>query len=95
MPLTQWRFAIALSSAAHKGDRQVVDHPSKYLKAAISQTEAAGEMKVEIPRAKDCSGRIATLTIRYATLTIIAPSNSKLEPVTVNVIWACEDNPKR
>ena len=50
-------------------------------------------MKVEIPRAKDCSVRIATLTIRYATLTIKAPANSQLQPITVNVIWACEDNP--
>ncbi len=74
-----------------------VDHPSKYLKAAIGQTEAAGEMKVEIPRAKDCSARTATLTIRYAALTIKPPSHSaassQLQPITVNVIWACEDNP--
>ncbi len=74
-------------------DRKVVDHPSKSLKAAIGQTEAAGEMKVEIPRAKDCSVRIATLTIRYATFTIKAPTNSQLQPISVNVIWACEDNP--
>ncbi len=74
-----------------------VDHPHKYLKAAIAQTEAAGEMKVEIPRAKDCSARIATLTIRYEALTIKPPSHSgassPLQPITVNVIWACEDNP--
>ncbi len=41
-------------------------------------------MKVEIPRAKDCSVRIATLTIRYATLTIKPPTNSQLLPITVN-----------
>ena len=54
-------------------------------------------MKVEIPRAPDCSARIATLTIRYAALTIKPPSHSaassQLQPITVNVIWACEDNP--
>ncbi len=90
-------FALERRANSHlliraEHDRRV-DHPSKYLKATIAQTEAAGEMEVEIPRAKDCSGRIATLTIRYATLTIKAPSNSQLQPITVNVIWACEDNP--
>ena len=90
-------FALERRANSHlliraEHDRRV-DHPSKYLKAAIAQTEAAGEMEVEIPRAKDCSIRIATLTIRYATLTIKAPTNSQLQPITVNVIWACEDNP--
>ncbi len=75
-------FALERRANSHlliraEHDRRV-DHPSKYLKAAIAQTEAAGEMEVEIPRAKDCSIRIATLTIRYATLTIKAPSNSQL-----------------
>ena len=91
-------FALERRANSHlliraEHDRRVVDHPSKSLKAAIAQTEAAGEMKVEIPRAFDCATRIATLTIRYATLTIQAPSNSQLQPITVNVIWACEDNP--
>ena len=95
-------FALERRANSHlliraEHDRKVVDHPSKYLKAAIGQTEAAGEMEVEIPRAKDCSARIATLTIRYAALTIKPPSHSpassQLQPITVNLIWACEDNP--
>ncbi len=74
-----------------------VTHPSTYLKAAIAQTEAAGEIEVEIPRAKDLSSRIATVTIRCAELSIKPPahsqSNEQLQPLTVNVIWLCEENP--
>lgn len=94
-------FALKRRANSHlliraQHNRQVT-HPSSYLKAAIAQTEAAGEIEVVIPRAKDLSSRIATVTIRYAPLSIKPPNhshiNDQLQPITVNAIWLREENP--
>ena len=76
-------------------NRKLSQPEGAYLKSKIAQSFPAGEIEITIPRAKDLSSRIATVTIRYRSLTLAPPSNSngRLQPITVNVIWLCEENP--
>lgn len=73
------------------------DHETKYLKEAIAQTPPSGQLLVNIPRGDDRPSRQATLTIRFATLTIEPPRNhqrrSQLKPVPLQVVLATEENP--
>ena len=73
------------------------DHETKYLKEAIAQTPPSGQLLVNIPRGDDRPSRQATLTIRFATLTVEPPRThqrrSQLKPVPLQVVLATEENP--
>ncbi len=71
----------------------------KYLRESISSTPKVGKLKVSVPKRDGQRAREATLSIRYATLSISPPSNCRqrqtYSPITLNVIYAVEDNPPK
>ena len=74
-----------------------VNHELKFVKEAIKQIPDAGQLKIVVPRHDHKKSRIATLTIRHASLDFLPPINrAKSFPhqsVTLNVISALEDRP--
>ena len=74
-----------------------VNHEAEYLHQAICQTPIVGELTIDVPRGDDRPTRQATLTIRFASLEIQPPRHHlkrlALEPVTVQVLLAQEENP--
>jgi hypothetical protein len=73
-----------------------VNHEARYLQEAIKMTPPCGQLTVEVPRGASRPARIATLTIRYATLELSPPRHhlkrSQLQPVTISVVLALEVN---
>lgn len=74
-----------------------VEHELKYLQEAIAQVPASGNLAVLVPKHQGKPPRNATLTLRYASLTILPPQNSSHnrnpKPITLNVVFAVEENP--
>jgi hypothetical protein len=74
-----------------------LDHPSQYLKAAIAEVPVAGTTTVEVSAKDGHPPRIATLSVRYQSLSILPPRNrpssAQLSPIRIQVIWAHEEQP--
>jgi hypothetical protein len=74
-----------------------VNHEAEYLHSAIRQTPIVGELTIEVPRSDDRPARQATLTLRFTTLQVQPPRHhlkrATLEPVTIQVVLAQEQNP--
>ena len=74
-----------------------VNHETKYLHSAITQTQSCGVLCVEIKRNPEQQSRTATLTLRTARFSIQPPlhhkQRSKLQPVSLQIILAQEENP--
>ncbi len=79
-----------------KHNRRIA-HELKSVKQAIAQTPSSGQIVISVPRKDEQPTREATLTVRYASFTILAPSNrpktAKRQEITLNVISAKEENP--
>ena len=69
----------------------------KLLNEAIAQTPSSGQLVISVPRKDDQPTREATLTVSYASFTVLAPNNrpktATRQEVTLNVIAAREENP--
>ena len=67
------------------------------VKKAIAQTPSSGQLVISVPRKDEQPTREATLTVRYASFTVPAPSNrpktATRQQITLNVISAREENP--
>ena len=74
-----------------------IDNSMRYLKESISQMPEAGKLEIVLPKRKGKPSRIATLSIRFSNMKILAPSNlggkQKREPINMNVISVVEENP--
>ncbi len=74
-----------------------VNHETKYLHSAITQTQSCGVLCVEINRNPEQQSRTATLTLRTGRFSIQPPlhhkQRSKLQPVSLQIILAQEENP--
>ncbi|HEY9860723.1 MAG TPA: IS4 family transposase [Candidatus Obscuribacterales bacterium] len=67
------------------------------LQAAIAQTAACSDVKLELQRTPKRKARTATLTVRFASLYLQPPQQhpqrKDLKPVRVQVVWAMEEQP--
>ena len=67
------------------------------LNQAIVQTPSTGQLVIAVPRKDEKPSRNASLTIRYANFTFLAPSNrpktATRKKINLNVISAREENP--
>lgn len=74
-----------------------VEHPDKYLGAAVANSPPRAEIQVEIPRGDDRQRRTATLTLRWVTLRFCRPANhlgaAPDGPIELTVLEAREENP--
>jgi hypothetical protein len=94
-------MALERSEAAHLLLRvhhnRRVEHPSRYLKAAMAEAPVAGTTTVEVSAKAGCAPRRATLSVRFKQVLILPPHNcparTRLSPLTLNVIWAQEEHP--
>jgi len=68
-------------------DRQVA-HPPTSLWAFLAAQRVAGRLKIQVPRKDGQPGRLATLAIRYAPVTLCAPSLKSDQPALT--LWAVE-----
>jgi len=68
-------------------DRQVA-HPQKYLWDFLAAQRVAGRLKIKVPRRDGQPGRLATLAIRYAPVTLCAPCLKSDQPALK--LWAVE-----
>ena len=61
------------------------------------QTPSSGQLVISVPRKDDQPTREATLTVSYASFTVLAPHNrpktATRQEITLNVIAAREENP--
>jgi hypothetical protein len=76
-------------------DRKV-DHPEKYLWAALATAPLAATVTIHIGARAGQPAREATLTIRWKQVTLRPPNSrttEKLPTITVWAVWACETNP--
>jgi hypothetical protein len=55
--------------------RRVVDHPARYLGAALDTEPVRMKVRVPVPRADGRPGRIAELSLRWCQLTVHRPAN--------------------
>ncbi len=73
------------------------DQPLVRLQQAIGQIPAWGQLTLELRRHPEREPRVATLTLRATTLELQPPATHRerqqLQPVSVQVIWAQEENP--
>lgn len=73
------------------------DQPLERLQQAIGQIPAWGQLTLELRRHPEREPRVATLTLRATTLELQPPATHRerqqLPPVSVQVIWAQEENP--
>ncbi len=60
---------------------------------AIGQVKPCGKITLELKRTPRRKPRKATITVRYAQLEIQPPYGKNLEPISINVILAEEENP--
>ncbi len=74
-----------------------INHELKLLNQAIVQTPSTGQLVIAVPRKDEKPSRNASLTIRYANFTFLAPSNrpktATRKKINLNVISAREENP--
>ena len=74
-----------------------VGHELKYLQEASAQVPASGNWEILVPKQEGKPPRTATLSLRYASFTILPPQNSPQnrnpKPITLNVVFALEENP--
>ena len=76
-------------------DRQVA-HPQKSLWDFLAAQRVAGRLKIKVPRKDGQPGRLATLAIRYAPVTLCAPSlKSDQPPLTLWAVEARESRPPK
>jgi len=76
-------------------DRKV-DHPEKYLWAAMATAPLAATVTIHIGARAGQPARKATLKIRWKQVTLRPPNSrekEKLPNITVWAVWACETNP--
>ena len=73
-------------------DRQVA-HPQKSLWDFLAAQRVAGRLKIKVPRKDGQPGRLATLAIRYAPVTLCAPSLKSDQPSLT--LWAVEARESR
>jgi hypothetical protein len=74
-----------------------IDHPAKYLRAALLASPLRGETQVKVPRVGGRSARTAKMAIRWLSLSIRAPKNDRPNrpPVRLQFILVDEiDAPK-
>jgi hypothetical protein len=71
-----------------------VDHPAKYLRAALLETPVRARSKVKVPRADGRPARTAEVTIRWRSLVVRAPKNDRPDrpPVRLQFILVEEIN---
>jgi hypothetical protein len=76
-------------------DRQVA-HPQKSLWDFLAAQRVAGRLKIQVPRKNGQPGRLATLAIRYAPVTLCAPDlKSDQPPLTLWAVEARETRPPK
>ena len=79
-----------------KHNRRIA-HELKLLNEAIAQTPSSGQLVISVPRKDEQPTREATLTVSYASFTVLAPNNrpktATRQEITLNVIAAREENP--
>jgi hypothetical protein len=68
-------------------DRQVA-HPQESLWAFLAAQRVAGRLKIQVPRKAGQPGRLATLAIRYAPVTLRPPCLKENQPPLT--LWAVE-----
>jgi hypothetical protein len=68
-------------------DRQVA-HPQKYLWDLLAAQRVSGRLKIQVPRKDGQPGRLATLSIRFASVTLRAPCLKEDQPPLT--LWAVE-----
>lgn len=68
-------------------DRQVA-HPQKYLWDFLAAQRVGGRLPIKVPRKDGQPGRLATLSIRYAPVTLQAPCLKRDQPPLT--LWAVE-----
>lgn len=68
-------------------DRQVA-HPQKYLWDYLATQRVGGQLKIKVPRQNGQPERLATLSIRYAPVTLRPPCLKKDQPL--RTLWAVE-----
>lgn len=73
-----------------------VNHELKFVRQAMNQIPAAGQLEIVVPRQDEQKSRSASLNIRYASFDFPPPINRAKsfspQSVTLNVISALEDN---
>ncbi len=94
LPSKEKRSSELLIRAKH--NRRIA-HELKLLNEAIAQTPSSGQLVISVPRKDDQPTREATLTVSYASFTVLAPHNrpktATRQEITLNVIAAREENP--
>jgi hypothetical protein len=83
--------------AAHRDSTLSRVETEESLQQAIAQTAACGELTLELQRTPKRKPRTATLTVRISSLELQPPQQhpqrSNLKPVSVQVVWAIEQQP--
>jgi hypothetical protein len=76
---------------------RLVDHPAKYLRAALLESPPGGHAQVKVPRADGRPARTAKVEIRWRWLTIRAPKNDRPHrpPVRLQFILVDEIAPPK
>jgi hypothetical protein len=86
----QGRAALVVRAA---WDRRV-EHPERYLWAAVEAAPPAGTLTVEVPRTRDRAERSAEVTVRFCPLTLRPPRHRpKLAPVAIWAVYLQEPAP--
>lgn len=73
---------------------RAVDHEEKYLFDYLHKQEVRGEITLEIPKQGQRAARLATLTVRYATVKLKPPTyrrHQHLPIIEVSGIWVKEE----
>jgi len=74
-----------------------VDHPAKYLRAALLESPLRGQTEVKVPRASGRAERTAKMAVRWLSLNIRAPKNDRpnRRPVRLQFILVDEIDPPK
>jgi hypothetical protein len=75
-------------------EKRCVEHPAKYLDAALEGEPARGRVQIEIPARVNRQGRTAQMSVRWRALEVCAPRHGPKRPaVRLNFILVEEIDP--
>jgi hypothetical protein len=77
-------------------EKRRVEHPARYLDAALKSVPVRGHVKIHIPARANRQERTATITVRWLSLDVRAPCHGPKRPsVRLNFILVEEINPPK